>query len=1293
MKLFFCLIISSFILILLYVYILQSRKKPIEGFNDWLYSMDKATTIPDSYIKTQVVAKEGNESKIHDTNSIIADLNDNIAIENNLFNIATITHGSNVTSIHDLGSTIDNLENLISTFDNEILDANMDVNTITISELDQRITKLKDLHQTLIDSLNVKLKNSIPDGWHQNLPIMQSKIERLTDIILYYENVKKTLVNDNTFLPVVPNISFEFENNWQRMNDMCKSEVGECWLRDSDNEKIYSKMSFDHIHTKPEDWPNNLSTCERNVKEMNGNQDTCIDTKNTASFLNTACDHIDSISLYEVGNTAEYTKIPNSLFNASKSGSGMNEKINCSVNHSGTLNETYFTDINVVKEKATNNCHNNGHHGEERFSCWGMDNGIDINNQSIVSAGAQIKNLNTFSKSWSDTTSSSNKHGSCLINDSCRSESELREHVNHIKEPNNWQCRTVSQSADGLTVSNNQINTYNKVYIPGTWNSTTNTRNTRTITYADDSCRSLADANAHTNCLSSGNYKCYEIDGQNNVVEKGLTVKKVYTQPTNVTDPNTIGTCNTTNPCLTFEQAQNNAQTNAQTLCTSQTIKCYNADNTTTDQNMVYANGQCSKPSTCQEERSCIYQTVYTDNSQTFNSGDIGKTNCTSSTGTQHAWLLESVHSDSANNRNDYSKWSSDLSGANNFCSRNQTEINAFNTTNKTKNSTTPCIFSCTASDYDTNISSFENEANAIAGINVNNDICSSSALCDVTYWKAKLKNTNCVGDPTSDIQQANVNCPENCVPVVTAPVVTAPAPAPAPDPVPAQLIPGNVRNLRVSSVTSTSISYSFNLPENMVNYDGYIEYKYVINRLESDEGGHRSRTVLTSHERIPNASDVGTKKIERQITNSSFSSSVYVSYILSISVRIDESDVYHNSTESDEFYYTAPVESPQDCEGSYLPWTKCSANCGGGTQTRTFDIRKHASAGGNACPTVNETQDCNTHACTIPALIPGYVRNIKVNSVTATSFTYSFNLPENMVNYNGYIEFKYVINRQQHTEGGYVSETIPNATSHERIPNASDVGTKKIEGLINTLFTFNLYDMYKLSISVRIDESDVYHNSKESDGFYNSVPVESPQDCEGSYLPWTKCSANCGGGTQTRTFDIRKHASTGGNACPTVNETQDCNTHACINVGPVIKQKPVSTTTLETTAVYDLANTLFRGRSPYLPNYPVISVLSRTTLEIEFKFAYYVMSVHWVIVPIGHPTLTAFDVAVMTNFIQGRTTLGLMIVSHTNDSELYTITSGPILKPDTGYRLEFVIKGPDRDYSPINKITFTTLK
>jgi hypothetical protein len=1372
-----------------------------------------------------------------------------------LFNIATIAHGSNVTSINDLGSSIDNLDNLISTFDNEILDTDTNVDTITVSELDQRITKLKGLHQTLIDTLNVQLKNSIPNDWHLDLQMMQSKIERLTDIISYYENVKKTLVNDNTFLPVVPNISLEFDNKWQQMNDMCKSEVGECWLRDSDNEQSYSKMSFDHIHTKPEDWPNNLSTCERNVKEMNGNQDTCIDTKNTASFLNTACEHIADISLYDVGNTAEYTHIPNSRYNASRSGSGTNEKINCSVDHSGTLNETYFTDINVVKEKATNNCHNNGHHGEDRFSCWGLDTGIDINNQSIVSRDAQIKKLNTFSKLWSDTTSSSNKHGSCLINDSCRSESELREHVDHIKEPNNWQCHTVLQSADGLTVSKNQTDSYKKVYTPGTWNTTSNTRDLRTIAYADDTCRSLADANAHTNCLN-GNYKCYEVNGQNNVVEKSI-VKKVYTQPLNVNDATTIGTCNTTNPCLTLEQAQSDASgscvnpdtcytidtgggqmvssmsiselpaiansfsagkltyfnsqnnncltrscdfpnsTNAETLCTSQTTKCYNSDNTTTDQPMVYANGLCNKPSTCQQERSCTYQTVYTDSSHTFNSGDIDKTDCTSSTGTQHAWLLESVHSDSDNNRNDYSKWSSDLSGANNFCSRNQTEINAFNNTDKTRNSTEPCIFDVNFNDNslisnvdgvgfeginytpndgfvtvapggfleldgilpnyiaqsitdqswliqfraisgsfrlkmalttspsstnyfadltglhifiehdEINATIFRSPGNPLArafarttGVDLgtgihqivvtynpntltfklyfddNSPITDMDAPIDepifyatgstivLNKWlfsspgqnteyhrvanynrvlsESEIKNsyneanhdiepdvapiiTNLLQTPalveetrTCDendyhyIYKANgeirnthdelklmqcskdnscgtsmsitkeqgslkigANCKEISIQSNIYDTICDACPAPA------QLIPGNVRNLEVNSVTANSFTYSFNLPDNMVEYDGYIEYKYVLTGHYEDEGGLSQKNLLRREEVIPNASLVGANKIERQIINTSFTFNTFFHYKLVISVRIHETADYNSGTESDKFYYTAP------------------------------------------------------------ALTPGKVRNLEVNSVTATSFTYSFNLPENMVNYKGYIEFKYVINREQRTEGGFLSETIPNATSHERILKASDVGTDIIEGLIDTLFTFIPYNMYKLSISVRIDESiDGYQSFTESD-IFSYTPVESPQVSTSDTTPI---------------------------------------------------EQPVSTTTSDTTAVYDLAfGKLFEGRTPFKPDYPDISKLSRTNLEIEFKFNEYVDRIMWVIVPSGHRTLTLTDITISPNLILGRINYGRIFVRKVNIP--FTITSGPRLTPNTRYRLEFVLVDGNKKMSPSNKITFTTLK
>ena len=61
-----------------------------------------------------------------------------------------------------------------------------------------------------------------------------------------------------------------------------------------------------------------------------------------------------------------------------------------------------------------------------------------------------------------------------------------------------------------------------------------------------------------------------------------------------------------------------------------------------------------------------------------------------------------------------------------------------------------------------------------------------------------------------------------------------------------------------------------------------------------------------------------------------------------------------------------APVE-PQDCEVSdWSDWSACSAECGGGTQTRTRTIVSEAWCGGAACPALSEMQACNTQACSI---------------------------------------------------------------------------------------------------------------------------------------------------------------------------------------------------------------------------------------------------------------------------------------------------------------------------------------
>lgn len=61
-----------------------------------------------------------------------------------------------------------------------------------------------------------------------------------------------------------------------------------------------------------------------------------------------------------------------------------------------------------------------------------------------------------------------------------------------------------------------------------------------------------------------------------------------------------------------------------------------------------------------------------------------------------------------------------------------------------------------------------------------------------------------------------------------------------------------------------------------------------------------------------------------------------------------------------------APVE-PVDCMVSeWSDWSACSAECGGGTQTRSRTILTDAWCGGEACPELSESQACNTQACSV---------------------------------------------------------------------------------------------------------------------------------------------------------------------------------------------------------------------------------------------------------------------------------------------------------------------------------------
>ena len=70
-------------------------------------------------------------------------------------------------------------------------------------------------------------------------------------------------------------------------------------------------------------------------------------------------------------------------------------------------------------------------------------------------------------------------------------------------------------------------------------------------------------------------------------------------------------------------------------------------------------------------------------------------------------------------------------------------------------------------------------------------------------------------------------------------------------------------------------------------------------------------------------------------------------------------------------------------------------------------------------------------------------------------------------------------------------------------------------------------------------------------DGAVDNGPTGCPVDCVvGPWSDWSECSETCGGGIQIRTREVLEPAQNGGAGCPTLEETRECNTDPCCELG-----------------------------------------------------------------------------------------------------------------------------------------------
>lgn len=177
---------------------------------------------------------------------------------------------------------------------------------------------------------------------------------------------------------------------------------------------------------------------------------------------------------------------------------------------------------------------------------------------------------------------------------------------------------------------------------------------------------------------------------------------------------------------------------------------------------------------------------------------------------------------------------------------------------------------------------------------------------------------------------------------------------------------------------------------------------------------------------------------------------------------------------------YVKARKTADDCQGKWNDWSECSKSCGGGVQTRDFDVSKQPSHGGKACP-APQTRYCNTQECTGP------------------------DTPVNCAGEWG------DWSKCTETCGGGVQTRSFNVTTQPK--NGGDACPAPQHRACNT------------------EDCAVV-------------------DCSGSWGDWSKCSKSCGGGVETRSFNIKTHPANGGKACP-VDQQQTCNTQVCPHPDP----------------------------------------------------------------------------------------------------------------------------------------------
>ena len=233
------------------------------------------------------------------------------------------------------------------------------------------------------------------------------------------------------------------------------------------------------------------------------------------------------------------------------------------------------------------------------------------------------------------------------------------------------------------------------------------------------------------------------------------------------------------------------------------------------------------------------------------------------------------------------------------------------------------------------------------------------------------------------------------------------------------------------------------------------------------------------------------------------------------------------------------PPVSPDCTVSGWSDWSACSLTCGGGTQTRTRTVTKQPTAGGQSCPSLTDTQSCNTQGCPVDCVgswvgcsvtcgtgvdtyrVTRAAQNGGQACPTTDGTTRPCTMPPCGVN----------------CVGGWSGATASNPDGWGACSATCGTGTQTRTYAVTTPSAGG---------GAQCPYNNGYTETRACPGLQ---PCAQPVDCVGNWSNWTGCSAGCGGGTQTRTYTVTTAAANGGKACPNKTgdiQTQPCNTTSC---------------------------------------------------------------------------------------------------------------------------------------------------